>query len=107
MKLSWLRDRAVLLSCVVAFCVLMQPAAAPHRDPQGPAKPSGNRPWMNSNLSPDERAELVLKEMTLDEKITLIHGNGMPGWGEPRPNAYRDSQKSQPFPMSSTTPPKL
>ncbi|HET7108049.1 MAG TPA: glycoside hydrolase family 3 C-terminal domain-containing protein [Candidatus Acidoferrum sp.] len=43
---------------------------------------------MNLNLSPDERAELVLKEMTLDEKIELIHGNGMPGWGEPRPNAY-------------------
>jgi hypothetical protein len=107
MKLPWLLDRAVLLSCVVAFCALMQPTAAPHRDPQDPAKPSGNRPWMNSNLSPDERAELVLKEMTLDEKIALVHGNGMPGWGEPRPNAYRDSQKSQPFPMSSTTPPKL
>jgi len=43
---------------------------------------------MNRNLSPDERAEMVLKEMTLDEKITLLHGNGMPGWGEPRPNAY-------------------
>jgi beta-glucosidase len=47
-----------------------------------------NRPWMNSSLSPDERADLVLKEMTLDEKIDLLHGNGMPGWGKPRPNAY-------------------
>jgi beta-glucosidase len=45
-------------------------------------------PWMNASLSPDERAEMVLKEMTLDEKINLLHGNGMPGWpGEPRPNA--------------------
>src|SRR5260370_33555728 len=43
---------------------------------------------MNRNLSPDERDELVLEELTLDEKITFIHGNGMPGWGEPRPNAY-------------------
>ena len=34
-------------------------------------------PWMNQNLSPDERAELVLKQMTLDEKIELLHGNGM------------------------------
>ena len=34
-------------------------------------------PWMNKNLSPDERAELVLKQMTLDEKIELLHGNGM------------------------------
>lgn len=31
---------------------------------------------------------MVLKEMTLDEMITLLHGNGMPGWGKPRPNAY-------------------
>jgi beta-glucosidase len=34
-------------------------------------------PWMNSSLSPDERAVLVLKEMTLDEKISLLHGTGM------------------------------
>jgi len=34
-------------------------------------------PWMNTSLSPDERADLVLKEMTLDEKILLLHGNGM------------------------------
>ena len=88
MNLAWLRDRLVLLACVVAFCTLMEPAAAPRRHPKDPAKAAGDRPWMNRNLSPDERAELVLKEMTLDEKITLIHGNGMPGWGEPRPNAY-------------------
>lgn len=39
-----------------------------------------NHPWMNTSLSPDERAEMVLKEMTLDEKIRLLHGMGMPGW---------------------------
>jgi beta-glucosidase len=31
---------------------------------------------------------MVLKELTLDEKIELVHGNGMPGWGKPRANAY-------------------
>jgi beta-glucosidase len=35
-------------------------------------------PWMNTNLSPDERADLVIKRMTFDEKIQLLHGNGMP-----------------------------
>jgi len=46
-----------------------------------------DQPWMNATLSPDDRADMVLKQMTLDEKITLLHGNGMPGWpGEPRPN---------------------
>ena len=33
---------------------------------------------MNEKLSPDERADLVLKELTLDEKIALLHGVGMP-----------------------------
>jgi beta-glucosidase len=35
-------------------------------------KPDG--PWMNTSLSPDERAELIVKELTLDEKISLVHG---------------------------------
>jgi len=43
---------------------------------------------MNTSLSPDERAEMVLKQLSLDEKISLTHGNGMPGWGPPRPNAH-------------------
>jgi len=49
---------------------------------------ASNHPWMNTKLSADERAEMVLKELTLDEKIDLVHGEGMPGWGKPRPNAY-------------------
>jgi len=39
-------------------------------------RPTG--PWMNPTLSSDARATLVLKEMTLDEKIALLHGVGMP-----------------------------
>jgi beta-glucosidase len=33
---------------------------------------------MNRSLTPDQRAGLVLKEMTLDEKIAMLHGVGMP-----------------------------
>ena len=36
-----------------------------------------SRPWMDKRLSPDVRADMVLKQMTLDEKILLLHGNGM------------------------------
>jgi len=36
-------------------------------------------PWMNASLSPDDRASLVVKEMTLDEKISMLHGTGMQG----------------------------
>jgi beta-glucosidase len=41
---------------------------------------SGNHhPWSNTTLSPDERAAMVVKEMTIDEKMTLLHGTGMVG----------------------------
>ncbi|HKW65410.1 MAG TPA: glycoside hydrolase family 3 C-terminal domain-containing protein [Candidatus Acidoferrum sp.] len=49
--------------------------------------PSANGPWMDKTLSPDRRADLVLQEMTLDEKISLLHGNGMPGWPRSVPGA--------------------
>jgi beta-glucosidase len=35
-------------------------------------------PWSNASLSPDVRADMVVKELTLDEKISLLHGQGMP-----------------------------
>jgi len=44
-------------------------------------------PWMNPTLSPDERASMVVKEMTLDEKISLLHGTGMEGLGPVSPLA--------------------
>jgi beta-glucosidase len=43
-------------------------------------KPKVDGPWMDTKLSPEKRAELVLKELTLDEKIGLLHGEGMPDW---------------------------
>ncbi len=47
---------------------------------------TADRPWMNPALSPEQRADLVLKQMTLDEKLALLHGNGMahnPQWTMP------------------------
>jgi beta-glucosidase len=35
--------------------------------------------WANSRLSPDERAAMVVREMTIDEKISMLHGTGMAG----------------------------
>ena len=59
---------------VLALVCMAGSAFAQHH--KKPAVPTG--PWMNTSLSPDERADLVLKELTLDEKINLIHGVGMP-----------------------------
>jgi beta-glucosidase len=33
-------------------------------------------PWMDTSLSPDERADMVLHVMTLDEKLQLVNGAG-------------------------------
>jgi len=39
-----------------------------------PGAKSAARPWMNRSLSPERRAALLIKTMTLDEKITMMHG---------------------------------
>src|SRR5580700_10020086 len=64
----------VVLVNVVLACVLF-----PSRLQSSPQDKPSAHPWMNSSLSPDERAAMVLKEMTIDEKITLLHGTGMQG----------------------------
>jgi beta-glucosidase len=61
---------------VFAIAILIIPA-----HPQSSSPEKASFAWMNTKLSPDERADLVLKEMTLDEKITLLHGTGMHGLG--------------------------
>jgi len=43
------------------------------------AQAGGKQPWTDINLSPEERASLVVKAMTLEEKISLLHGTGMRG----------------------------
>ena len=43
---------------------------------------TAERPWMNRSLPAAERASLVLKQMTLDEKLGLLHGNGMANSGQ-------------------------
>ena len=53
-------------------------AAAAVSIAQNPAAAASAHPWMDTSLSPDQRAALVLKELTLDEKIQLVHGVG---WG--------------------------
>src|SRR5580700_109508 len=52
---------------------------------------SNKRPWMNTKLSADERANLVLKQMTLDEKISLLHGTGMVGLSPMSPLSVRSN----------------
>ena len=53
-------------------------AAATLAGAQFPGMPQPKHyPWSDASLSPDTRADLVIKEMTLDEKISLLHGQGL------------------------------
>src|ERR1700683_2177632 len=71
---QWFRNRPSALGVVIFFFVLLPvwgQIASEHKTPAS---------WMNRSLSPDERAALVVKVMTLDEKISLLHGTGMVGF---------------------------
>jgi beta-glucosidase len=72
-----------LLLAATAALALSLPAVAQFGP--APEKPSG--PWMNKSLSPDERADLLIKVLTLDQKIQLLHGTGMPEAETTNPNA--------------------
>ncbi|MCU1299372.1 MAG: Beta-glucosidase [Acidobacteriaceae bacterium] len=78
----------IALAAILVLSTVLPSAFAQHHSDNQSDKQTQSHPWMNTDLSPDERADMVLKQMTLDEKIDLVHGNGMRDWGKPRPNAY-------------------
>ena len=85
------KPRRLPLPLAVAFTLfaVIAPAFAQHHFRNQTPSPKPTFPWMDTSLSPDARADMVLKEMTLDEKIDLMHGNGMLGWkSTPSPIAY-------------------
>ncbi len=59
---------AAMVGVLTLICAA--PAMAQHPE---------QHPWMNKSLSPDERADMVLKEMTLAEKIDLSARRGHAG----------------------------
>lgn len=59
-----------MLLCRALFVTL---SAAPFAQLAPPRAAHANRPWMNKSLTPHEGAELLVREMTLDEKISQIH----------------------------------
>ena len=82
----WFRWAKTGLFAFALICSLMylgRVAFAGPKPPRRAASQASQRPWMDTSLSPDQRADLVLKVLTLDEKIGLLHGNGMRGWAGP------------------------
>lgn len=65
------------LSKISLIAVATALFAYSHTAAQLPGMPQPKHyPWSDASLSPDQRADLVIKEMTLDEKISLLHGVG-------------------------------
>ena len=67
-----LRSISLLVFSFLIASFVLAPASAQ-------SSSSGKFPWMNTSLSPDERAGMVVKQMTLGEKISMLHGTGMDG----------------------------
>lgn len=84
MRGGWMLWNALALAiaaCVVTGAVMAASSASAKAEP-----------WMNAALSPDVRADLVVQQMTLAEKVQLVHGVGwaalIPGHPIPRSLDY-------------------
>ena len=63
--------KAIALATCAAMAVCLPVQAAGRQ--AGPVA-SSSRPWLNRNLSPEERARAAIAAMTLDEKLRLVFG---------------------------------
>jgi beta-glucosidase len=79
------RGRSSGTAALVVLAILSANLSSPVlRAQTAPARPPVVA-WMNTKLSPDSRATLVLQQMTQDEKLQLVHGIG---WGVLKTGAY-------------------
>jgi beta-glucosidase len=78
MKVRWVSVLGGFALAVASLAAV--PAVASTSSPGAAAAPSvaTARPWMNTALAPDKRATLLVAQMTLDEKIAMVHGAGYP-----------------------------
>ena len=66
MKRQQMRGLVLALMLTTAL-----PTAAAHAQA---AASSASKPWMNTKLTADQRADLIVAQMTQDEKLTLVFG---------------------------------
>jgi beta-glucosidase len=74
--------RPAFVRPAVSLLILSAACASPLLAQRPQAPPPVHHAWDDKSLSPDARADMVVKQMTLDEKIQLVHGTG---WGALRP----------------------
>ncbi|MQA18491.1 glycoside hydrolase family 3 C-terminal domain-containing protein [Rugamonas rivuli] len=89
MKIS---HKISLISVAVALCCGSVLATAADTNPQ--QAPDSSRPWMNRKLSARARADLVLMELSLDEKLKLVFGYVGTEWKKNTPPAESHQQSA-------------
>jgi beta-glucosidase len=67
----WISTSTSAAWMLAVFCLPTASVAAPAAPA---AQKESDRPWLDPARSADERATLAVQQMTLDEKITLLHG---------------------------------
>jgi beta-glucosidase len=80
--------RVVLSVMCSAWCVV---AFAQDHAPESSGQSTAAHAWMDRSLPAEKRASMVLQQMTLDEKILLVHGEGFAHEGRATP----EQQKQQ------------
>ncbi len=70
------RKRISLLAMACALSVVAPVATSADRTKASEKAPATeSKPWMNKALNAEQRTDLILKEMTLDEKLNLVYGH--------------------------------
>lgn len=79
---------AVLSGALLIPLLTFSPAPAAGR--------CGDHPWCDTSLSPDKRADLLLAELTLKEKIDLLGGDDFMGGAVSSPDTHTGTQNGVP-----------
>jgi beta-glucosidase len=66
------RSRILLIALMLLTSIPF--AVAQEWTKKAPAPPPKG-PWSDKSLSPDQRADLLIQQMTLEEKLSLVHGD--------------------------------
>jgi beta-glucosidase len=83
MPLGWRRKGSIMVvACALAATLALGAPSA------GAAGRCGQHPWCDTSLSPDQRAALLLGQLTMDEKVSLLAGNDLTGGFTGGPNTH-------------------
>jgi len=75
--------RTWIAPTLALFSLVTLPILSSAQKPKS-AAPVVSHPWDDKTLSPDRRADMVVQQMTLEEKLQMVHGIG---WGVLREGA--------------------